>query len=245
MTDNDSAGQQQGPRKRNGDMPEPKETGKAETAGQSSADSGEEALRSEIAELKDRLLRTMAEMENLRRRTEREKSDAGRYAISAFAKDLISVGDNLSRALHSLSDKDRAGADDNVRNMIAGIEMTERELLNVFGRHGIERVDPSGDRFDPNFHQAMFEIEDPSVEAGTVLEVMQPGYLIGERVLRPAMVGVARGGTKAKPPATEESAAAGAGGSASTAAGNGDKPAKPVKGRKPESGVGGKIDRNA
>lgn len=210
----------------------------ARAAGPGDEASGEDAMRAEVADAKDRLLRTMADMENLRRRTEREKSDARRYAITAFANDLLNVGDNLSRALHSLDEKARAAADDDIANMIAGVEMTERELLNVFGRHGIERVDPTGGQFDPNFHQAMFEIEDKSIASGTIIEVMQPGYMIGDRVLRPAMVSVAKGGAKAQPAAEGDNPQSPA--DEKTA-----KPAKAAKNKKTGPGVGGNIDRSA
>jgi len=151
------------------------------------------AKDAEIADLKDKVLRTMAEMENLRRRTEREREDAVKYAAGKFAKDILSVADNLRRALDAVA----ASADPAVRNLASGVEATERELLSVFERHGIKRIEALGARFDPNLHQAMFEIPDPSQPAGTVVQVAMPGYLIGDRLLRPAMVGVASGGPAA------------------------------------------------
>ena len=162
-----------------------------------------EALATEAADLKDRLLRNMAEMENMRRRAERDREDAKKYAITAFARDMLAVGDNMNRAIQSLGDDARAGADATVKTLIEGVEMTEREMINVFERHGISRVEPKGERFDPNFHQAMFEVENADVAAGTVIEVMAAGYTIGERVLRPAMVGVSKGGPKAAPKPAE------------------------------------------
>ncbi|MEZ5840330.1 MAG: nucleotide exchange factor GrpE [Hyphomicrobiales bacterium] len=172
--------------------------GATDTAAAEAAAAGHpaEVLTKENADLKDRVLRTMAEMENLRRRTEREVRDAGQYAIASFARDLLAVADNLRRALDAVGDEARATADPTLTALLEGVEMTERELLKVYEKHGVTRLEPTGQKFDPNFHQAMFEIPDPSVPAGTVAQVMQAGYVIGERVLRPAMVGVARGGPK-------------------------------------------------
>jgi molecular chaperone GrpE len=165
-----------------------------------------EALATEAADLKDRLLRTMAEMENMRRRAERERDDAKKYAVTAFARDMLAVGDNMHRAIQSLGEEARADADATVKTLIEGVEMTEREMNNVFERHGIKRVEPKGERFDPNFHQAMFEVENAEVAAGTVIEVVAAGYIIGERVLRPAMVGVSKGGPKETPKPAEDKA---------------------------------------
>lgn len=151
------------------------------------------AKDAEIAELKDKVLRTMAEMENLRRRTEREREDAVKYAAGKFAKDILSVADNLRRALDAVATNN----DPAVKNLATGVEATERELLAVFERHGIKRIEALGARFDPNLHQAVFEVPDPSQTAGTVVQVAMAGYLIGDRLLRPAMVGVAKGGPAA------------------------------------------------
>lgn len=166
-----------------------------------------EALQAETAELKDRLLRTVAEMENVRRRMERDKSETAKYAISNFARDVLSVGDNIRRAIEAVPD-DAATSDSALKSLLDGVEMTERELLNVLERHGIARVEPKGERFDPNQHQAMFEIENEDVPAGTILEVMQAGYIIADRVLRPAMVGVSKGGEKLPKPVPEPEAEA-------------------------------------
>ncbi len=155
-----------------------------------------EALNAENASLKDKALRTMAEMENLRRRTEKEIADARAYAVSSFARDLLTVADNMRRGLESVPPESHAAAEGPFKALIEGVELTERDLLNTFERHGIRRIEPQGTRFDPNQHQAMFEIEDTSVPSGTVLNVVQSGFMIGERVLRPAMVGVAKGGPK-------------------------------------------------
>lgn len=167
-----------------------------------------EALEAENAALKDRLLRAMADVENIRKRAEREAGDARQYAVTAFARDMLSVADNLGRALEAMPPETRESANEAVKNLVSGVEVTEREMHNVLERHGIVRFDPQGDRFDPNFHQAMFEVEDTEVASGTVVQVMQTGYRIGERVLRPAMVGVSKGGPKpGTAPSAEEAPA--------------------------------------
>jgi molecular chaperone GrpE len=168
------------------------------------------ALDREVAELKDRLLRTLAEMENLRKRTEREVADARTYGITAFARDILTVADNMHRALNALDEELRTEADAGVKALVDGVELTERELMNALEKHGVKRIDPLGQKFDPNRHQAMYEVEDTSVPAGTVAQVMQAGYLLGERVLRPALVAVSKGGPKAppaEPPANDNSGA--------------------------------------
>jgi len=153
------------------------------------------ALIAENSDMRDRLLRTMADMENLRRRTEREKADNARYAISNFARDVLTVGDNLRRTIEHVP-AEAAAQDPALKSFLDGVELTERELLNVLERHGVTRIDPVGQRFDPNCHQAMYEVENPDVPEGTVVEVMQAGYVIGDRCLRPALVAVAKGGAK-------------------------------------------------
>ena len=150
-------------------------------------------LRQENAALKDRVLRALADTENLRKRAEREKAEATLYAATNFARDLLSVSDSLSKALEIMDEEARAKADDATRNLIEGIELTRRELLNSFQKHGIVEVKPEGERFDPNFHQALFEVPGSGQPNGTVVQVVQTGYKIGERVLRPALVGVAKG----------------------------------------------------
>jgi molecular chaperone GrpE len=149
------------------------------------------------AEYKDKLLRVLAEMENLRRRTEREIADSRTYAISAFARDILAVADNMERALGALDADLREKADAVTKALLDGVELTERELMKVLDKHGVKKFDPMGEKFDPNLHQAMYEVTDPSVPAGTVAQVVQPGYTIGDRVLRPALVAVAKGGPKA------------------------------------------------
>ncbi|MCT8972170.1 nucleotide exchange factor GrpE [Microbaculum marinisediminis] len=165
-----------------------------------------ETLKTENADLRDRLLRTVAEMENLRKRAEREVREAGQYAISRFAHDLLGVGDNMRRALEAVGGEAREAADSVLIGLLDGVEMTERELLKTLEKHGVTRIAPQGERFDPNFHQAMFEVPDESVPSGTVVQVVQSGYKIGERCLRPAMVGVSKGGPKAAKPESAETA---------------------------------------
>jgi len=156
-------------------------------------------LAREAADMKDRLLRTLAEMENLRRRTDKEVADARTYGVTNFARDILAVADNMERALKALDDEIRTKADAGVKALLDGVELTERELIKVMEKHGVRRLEPAGQKFDPNLHQAMLEVPDPSVPSGTVVQVMQPGYTIGERVLRPALVGIAKGGPKAPP----------------------------------------------
>ena len=167
------------------------------------------ALEAEKAELKDKLLRTLADMENMRRRTEREVADARAYGIANFARDMLTVADNFQRAIDSLPAEAREAAEPAWKALIEGIELTERDMLKTLERHGVKRLDPQGQKFDPNLHQAMFEVTDPSVLSGTVVQVVQTGYSIGDRVLRPALVGVAKGGPKA---GTGEAGANGAAG---------------------------------
>ncbi len=149
-------------------------------------------LEAELAETKDRLLRTLAETENQRRRAERERTDAQRYGSSALAKDLLDVADNLRRALASVAPEEVQ--DDRVKALIEGVAATERALLAAFERHAIRRIDPKpGDRFDFNLHQAMFEVENSGRPPGSVVQVLQVGYQMHDRLLRPALVGVAKG----------------------------------------------------
>ncbi len=155
-------------------------------------------LEAEKLDLKDRLLRSLADMENLRRRTERDTADARVYAVTNFARDMLNVADNLRRALESVPQTAGEGEVEGaaLKALVEGVELTERDLQKTLERHGVKRLSPEGGRFDPNMHQAMFEVPNEEVPAGTVLQVIQSGYAIGERVLRPAMVGVAKGGPK-------------------------------------------------
>jgi molecular chaperone GrpE len=166
-----------------------------------------DALAREAAELKDRLLRTLAEMENLRRRTEREVADSRAYGIASFARDILAVADNMARGLEALRAELKEKADAGVKALLDGVELTERELLKVLEKHGVRRFEPKGEKFDPNLHQAMYEVPDPSLPAGTITQVVQAGYMIGERMLRPALVAISKGGPKAAPSANDYSGA--------------------------------------
>ncbi|HEY4193458.1 MAG TPA: nucleotide exchange factor GrpE [Mesorhizobium sp.] len=153
-------------------------------------------LLKENEELKDRALRTAAEMENLRRRTARDVVDARTYAVANFARDMLQVADNLQRATDAIPPESKASGDAGFKALIDGVELTARSMLTTLERHGVKQLTPEGERFDPNFHQAMFEVPNPDIANGTVVQVVQPGYSIGDRVLRPAMVGVSKGGPK-------------------------------------------------
>ena len=147
-------------------------------------------LEAKILELKDQLLRTVADSENLRKRLEREKEQTRKFGIANFAKDLLSIADNLGRALDAAPNKEDV-KDQAIENLVLGIQMTEQELQKAFDNNNIRKIDPLGEKFDYNFHQAMFEVEETDQEPGTVVQVLQPGYAIDDRILRPAMVGVA------------------------------------------------------
>lgn len=179
----------------------------ADAEGQVIADSGAESaepdttpsdervakLEAEVANLKDQVLRAMAEAENTRRRAQRDREDATKYAVSGFAKDLLAVADNLRRALEAVPAEGRE-KDEILKSLAIGVEATERQLLSAFERAGIKKLEPVGEPFDPNFHQVMFEIENTGKSAGTVVQVLQNGYTIHGRLLREAMVGVAKRG---------------------------------------------------
>jgi molecular chaperone GrpE len=172
-----------------------------------------EILRKEHEELKDKYFRLAAEMENLRRRTARDVKDARAYAIANFARDMLSVSDNLQRAQEAIPEEARRSEDAGYKALIDGVELTERDMHSALERHGVKKLDPEGEKFDPNFHQAMFEVPNAEVPHNSVFQVVQAGYVIGDRVLRPAMVGVAKGGPKI------------AAGSADKDSGNGDEDA--------------------
>jgi len=156
-----------------------------------------EALAKEAAEARDKMLRTLAEMENLRKRTAKEVADSRIYGITGFARDVLDIADNLQRALDAVPAETRESADPILKALIEGVELTERSLLNALEKNGVKKFDPSGEKFDPNFQQAMYEVPDTSVPPGTVVQVVQAGYMIGDRVLRPALVAVSKGGAKA------------------------------------------------
>jgi len=151
----------------------------------------EEDLQAEVDKLKDQLLRTMAELENYRKRAEREREEMAKFAITGFSRDLLTVPDNLRRAIESVP-VDHEKPEELLKTLLEGVEITEKELLTAFKKHGIEKIEPLGQPFDHHLHQAMFEIEDSDQPAGTVVHVLQPGYSLNGRLLRPAMVGVSK-----------------------------------------------------
>ena len=159
-----------------------------------------DTLQGQIADLTDRLLRAHAEMDNTRKRAEREREETAKYAISKFARDIVAVADNFERAVQAVP----AGAteqDPVLNSLVEGVRMTEREFLNVLEKNGVRRIVPKGEPFNPHLHQAMMEAQNPDVAPGTIVEVYQAGYVIDDRVLRPAMVVVAKGGPKPGPAA--------------------------------------------
>jgi molecular chaperone GrpE len=183
----------------------------ADQAATSAAAASEPAQPDPVAvaiELRDRLLRSLADMDNLRKRTDREVADSRVYGISSFARDVVGVADNMRRALDAVAPELRAGAEAGVRALIDGLELTERELLKALEKNGVRQFTPQGEKFDPNLHQAMYEVPDATVPAGSVVQVVQPGYMIGERVLRPALVGVSKGGPKTAPVSNDNAKAA-------------------------------------
>lgn len=166
-------------------------------AGKTSEDGGEAGeapeerdYEAEIAELNDRLLRALAETENVRRRGQRDREETAKFAITGFARDVLSVADNLRRALEALPED--AGENEALSSLVGGIELTERELAAIFQRHGVEKIDPAGERFDHNLHEAMFEIPTADAEPGKVMQVVETGYVLNGRLLRAARVGIAK-----------------------------------------------------
>jgi molecular chaperone GrpE len=172
---------------------EPGADAAAREAAEPSADVA--TLEAQINELTDRLLRAHADMENLRKRTERDKEDTAKYAITKFAREVLSIGDNLQRAIAAVP-AGAADADPALKALVDGVSMTDREFLNILERNGVKRLVPVGQPFNPHQHQAMVEVENREVAPGTVVQVYQPGYVLEDRVLRPAMVVVAKGGAK-------------------------------------------------
>lgn len=155
-------------------------------------------LAAEAAALKDQLLRAMAETENVRRRAQREREDTLKYAAAPVIKDLLGVADNLQRALESVP-AELVAENEQMKNLRLGVEMTQKELQAVLERHAIKQIHPLGEKLDPHLHEAMYEVEDPSKPAGTVIQVIQPGYRLHDRLLRPARVGISKRGPKGAP----------------------------------------------
>lgn len=175
-----------------------------DTTAPETADPVVEATR-EAARFKDRLLRTLAEMENLRKRTEREVLDARVYGIAGFARDVLAVADNMHRALEAIGPDLREGADAKVKALIEGVELTERELMKILERNGVKKFSPLGEKFDPNLHQAMYEVPTSDQPPGQVAQVIQAGYMIGDRVLRPALVAVSKAAVNSPASANDNS----------------------------------------
>jgi molecular chaperone GrpE len=178
----------------NTDINDPSEAENAPNAVAPEAPDALARLEAENAELRDRALRTLAEMENLRKRTEREIADSRAYAVTKFARDVLSVADNLARAITAVPEGEDNAA---LKALTEGVALTSRELESTLANHGVAKIEPqAGDKFDPNLHQAMFEVPDPSQPSGLVVQVVQPGFTISGRLLRPALVGVSKGGPK-------------------------------------------------
>jgi molecular chaperone GrpE len=195
-----------------GPATDPATGGTAEAEGQRSVHDVIAALQAEVADFKDRWMRAQAETENVRKRYEREKEETAKYAITKFARDIINVGDNFQRAIDAVP----AGAAERepaLKSFLEGVTLTERELLNILERHGIKRLSPKDEPFNPHQHQAMMEVQRSDVAPGTVVQVFQPGYTIEDRVLRPAMVVVAKAEPKPPAAANDDTPRNGAGGS--------------------------------
>lgn len=150
------------------------------------------ALESELGHTKDQLLRALADAENTRRRAQREREDIGKYAVSNFARDLLDFSDNVRRAIDSIPDDLKNEGDERIKNMIAGLEAMEQQMLRTFDKHGIKKITPIDLPFDPNFHEVMFEAPGTGKPAGTIIQIIEPGYVLHDRLLRPARVGVAK-----------------------------------------------------
>ena len=176
-----------------------------ETNAEDGVAESDDSLNNKVIELKDQLLRSVAELDNYRKRVDREKEQLRKFGIANFAKELLAVADNLRRALES-GPSELAGADEKVKNLIVGVEMTEKELLGAFEKNGVRQINPLGEKFDYNFHQAMFEVEAEDKEPGIVVQVLQPGYAIEDRILRAAMVGVSKSRGADQPDGLDEKA---------------------------------------
>ncbi len=160
--------------------------------------SREEELTAEVDKFKDQLLRTLAELDNYRKRAEREREETAKFAITGFSRELLTVADNLRRALESVPE-DHSHPEKLLKSLMEGVEITEKELLFAFKKHGIEKIEPLGQAFDHHLHQAMFEVEDSDKPAGTIVHVLQAGYQLSGRLLRPALVGIAKGKSSEPP----------------------------------------------
>ncbi|ONI60041.1 nucleotide exchange factor GrpE [Candidatus Liberibacter solanacearum] len=155
-----------------------------------------EEAQAKAEEFREKYLRVLADMENIRRRTDREIQDSQSYSIAAFARDMLSVSDNLSRALNSVPIDKTQNSDSEIKSLIDGIEMTRREMMSTLEKYGVKKIDAKNQKFNPNIHQAMFEESNETIPSNTVIKVVQDGYAIGERILRPALVGISKGKNK-------------------------------------------------
>jgi molecular chaperone GrpE len=182
----------------------------ATTAAAAPAEIDAAILEAELGKARDALLRALADADNTRKRAAREVQDARAYAIDKFARDILPIADTLSRALQAISPQARAGADETLRTLLEGVEMTERTLMETFARNGLKRVGLRGEAFDPNLHQAVAQAPSEA-PAGAVAEVMQPGYVLGDRTLRPAMVVVSAGPAATSAPGGSGEASPGGG----------------------------------
>lgn len=169
------------------------ESSNVESSGRQDESQALESLRKELERTKEKYVRAVAETENLRKRTTRERQDVSKYAITSFARDLLDFADNFQRALESLPD-DLKEENERVQSIVGGIQAMERELSKMFEKHGIRKLEPLNEKFDPNFHEVMFEIPSSDQPAGTIVQLVEPGYMIHDRLLRPARVGVAKDG---------------------------------------------------
>lgn len=220
------------------------ETSTPESEAEAAAEAEAEAtaaFQAEIAALKDQLLRALAETENLRRRSQREREDALKYAAVPFMREVIGVVDNLRRAMDSVA-PEALEADEHLKTLMDGLEMTEKELATVFERHHIVKIDPLGERLDPHSHEAMFEVPDPETPSGTVVQVLQAGYRLHDRLLRPAQVGVAKGGPAPEPQAQPAPVAAPEAAAPEAAA---PQPAPKAAGNDDETPPGSTVDTSA
>lgn len=186
--------------------PSPEPVPPLEAVEETAEPSREAMLEQEVVQLKDQVLRALAEAENARKRAQRDVEETAKYANAGFAKDLVNIAENLTRATSSISPEMR-GSDDRLKNLAEGVDMTLRELLSVFEKHGIRRLDPVGEKFDHQFHQAVAQVDMPDSPPGLVVQVYQAGYVIQDRLLRPAMVTVSRQPAQPKPNSSVDTSA--------------------------------------
>jgi molecular chaperone GrpE len=171
----------------------PEDAADGAPAAESAADPRIAELEAKLAEVTDKALRALAEADNVRKRSEKERQDTAKFAVSSFAREVLPVADNLRRALAAITPEQQA-ENEALKNIYIGVEATERELFRALEKNGVKKIDALDQKFDPNFHEVMFEADVPGKPPGTVIQILEPGYTIHERLLRPARVGVAKGG---------------------------------------------------